>query len=80
MENDHILVVDELDSQPHPNLLGRISLLFPSIEKNLRYFKNYYGINGSLEKFKKLISDFEFTNVKNAAKLICWDSVPVVEI
>ena len=47
---------------------------------NLRYFKNYYGINGSMDKFKILINDFEFINVENAARIIDWDTVPVVEI
>lgn len=49
-------------------------------EINLRYFKNYYGIKGSMGKFKNLINDFEFINVENAAKIIDWNSVPVVEI
>ena len=47
---------------------------------NLRYFKNYYGINGAMGKFKRLLNDFEFINVENAARIIDWDTVPVVEI
>lgn len=49
-------------------------------EINMRYFKNYYGINAALCKFKKLINDFEFTNVEDAAKQIDWNSVPIVDI
>lgn len=47
---------------------------------NLRYFKNYYGIKGNLVKFKNLITDFMFINVENAATIIEWESVPVVEL
>ena len=47
---------------------------------NLRYFKNYYGINGSWNKFLKLLNDFEFVNIEAATKRIEWDNVPVVKI
>ncbi len=47
---------------------------------NLRYFKNYYGINGSWNKFLNLLNDFEFVNIAEAVKEIKWDTVPVVRI
>lgn len=47
---------------------------------NLRYFKNYYGINGAYDKFLKLLSDFEFTNISDANSMIDWSKVPVVKI
>lgn len=47
---------------------------------NLRYFKSYYGINGAYDKFLKLLSDFEFTNVSHANSMIDWSKAPVVNI
>lgn len=38
-----------------------------------RRFKTYYGINGALDKFKRLIDEFDFVNIKKADDLINWD-------
>lgn len=47
---------------------------------NLRYFKNYYGINGAFSKFEKLLTEFEFINLAQADKLIDWNNTPIVKI
>lgn len=45
-----------------------------------RKFKSYVGIKGAAEKLRHYLRDFKFTDVKTAAKNICWEKVPVVEI
>jgi len=47
---------------------------------NLRYFKNYYGINRAYNKFQKLITDFHFTNLTQANTAIDWTTVPIIKI
>lgn len=47
---------------------------------NLRYFKNYYGINSAMAKFQKLITDFDFINIAQANTNINWASVPIVRL
>lgn len=49
-------------------------------EVNLRYLKKYYGVSGAIDKFQKLINDFKFIDVENAAKKIEWNDAPIVEI
>jgi len=43
----------------------------------VRYFKNYYGLNGSFLKFQKFLADFDFISVKQANVQINWDQVPI---
>ena len=45
-----------------------------------RRFKSYVGIKGAAEKFRKYLSDFNFTDIKTAADSICWEKVPVVAL
>lgn len=47
---------------------------------NLRYFKNYYGINSAMQKLQKLITEFHFMNLANANSTIDWTNVPIVKI
>lgn len=47
---------------------------------SLRYIKNYYGINQSMDKFTKLLNDFSFTNIKNTSNDINWDKVPIIQL
>jgi peptidoglycan-N-acetylglucosamine deacetylase len=40
----------------------------------LRKFKSYYGLKGSVPKFKKYISDFNTTSILNVSKGFDWPS------
>ena len=43
--------------------------------RSLRYFQSYYGINGAYDKFLKLIKEFKFVSLGEAADRIDWDKV-----
>jgi peptidoglycan-N-acetylglucosamine deacetylase len=45
-----------------------------------RKFKSYYGLKGAFAKFKKLLEDFDFTDVSSAAGTVEWEKVPVVHL
>ncbi|MBB3185969.1 polysaccharide deacetylase family protein [Microbacter margulisiae] len=47
---------------------------------NLRYFKNYYGIQHAFMKLSRLIHDFEFMSVEAANRTIDWAAVPIVQL
>jgi len=40
----------------------------------LRKLKSYYGLKGALRKLDRLISDFEFTDLKGADSLVNWQA------
>ena len=46
----------------------------------IRYFKDYYGLNGNYSKFKQLLNDFEFVSVAEAVRIINWNQAPIVNI
>ena len=56
----------------------RIYSSFNGASAPIRYFKDYYRLEGNYSKFQKLISDFNFINVAQAAKQVNWNKVPVV--
>jgi len=45
-----------------------------------RYFKNYYGLNGSFPKFIKLLSNYEFISVEQASEKITWDNSLLIKL
>ena len=45
-----------------------------------RYFKDYYGLKKSYNKFQKYLNDFEFISVKQASDLIDWSNVKVIHL
>ena len=47
---------------------------------NMRYFKNYYGIEGAYDKFIRLLDEYDFVSVAQAIKGIDWESVRKIEI
>lgn len=51
-----------------------------SRQLTLRYFKNYYGINSAMDKFNRLLTDFEFINIAQANEEIYWPTVPVIKL
>ncbi len=46
----------------------------------MRKFKSYIGLSSAFTKFQKLLSDFEFVSVDNAAKLINWDNARILKL
>ncbi|MGE0278687.1 MAG: polysaccharide deacetylase family protein [Nitrospiraceae bacterium] len=46
----------------------------------IRRFKSYYGLASSLEKLKRLLNDFEFTNIGSAVAATNWDCVPQITL
>lgn len=45
----------------------------------MRRFKSYYGLNGAEKKLRKFLTDFEFVDISNADKSICWDSKHIID-
>jgi len=46
----------------------------------MRKFKSYVGLSTSFSKFQKLLNDFKFISVKDAANLIDWEKTRVIEL
>jgi len=46
----------------------------------MRKFKSYVGLSKSFSKFQKLLDDFEFVSVEDAAKLIDWSATRVIKL
>lgn len=47
---------------------------------SLRYFKNYFGNKRSMGKLEKLLTDFDFINVKMATETLDWPSVITINL
>ena len=45
-----------------------------------RKFKSYYNLSGAYPKFKRLIRDFNFVDIRAADKIINWEDMPIVDI
>lgn len=45
-----------------------------------RRFKSYFGLSGALEKLRRLVTDFAFTDITGAEAAIDWNAAPVVRI
>ena len=45
-----------------------------------RKFKSYYNLSGAYSKFKQLVKDFNFIDIRQADKLIDWEKAPIVSI
>jgi len=58
----------------------RIYRSFQGESAPINFFKNYYGLRNSFLKFRKLIEDFDFVSVEQAANTINWNEVPLVII
>ena len=60
------------DFDPNQPILEGLSLK--------RKFKSYYNLSGAYSKFKQLVKDFNFIDIKQADKLIDWEKAPIVSI
>ena len=45
-----------------------------------RYFQSYYGVNGALKKFEKLLNDFSFVSVEQADCNYNWEKAPKLSV
>lgn len=45
-----------------------------------RKFKSYVGLKSAAEKLRRMLNDFQFTDIHTAAQSICWDKVPMVKL
>jgi peptidoglycan-N-acetylglucosamine deacetylase len=45
-----------------------------------RKFKSYYGLSSSFDKLEKLITDFEFVDLKEANEKISWDKIKCLKL
>ncbi|NLD99567.1 MAG: DUF3473 domain-containing protein, partial [Fibrobacter sp.] len=55
----------------HPRDFDPDQPLLPGLNFNRR-FKSYYGISGALKKLSRIMSDFEFTDLRTAESMIDW--------
>jgi hypothetical protein len=46
----------------------------------VRKFKSYYGLNGAFRKLKRLISEFEFSDLKTANARFNWQKADVITL
>ncbi|MBO7193911.1 MAG: polysaccharide deacetylase family protein [Bacteroidaceae bacterium] len=63
----------------HPRDLDRGQPVLKGLPLTRR-FKSYIGIKGAEEKLRKYLSDFKFTDVATANRLIDWDKVQNIKI
>ena len=45
-----------------------------------RKIKTYLNVSGNFNKWKKLVSDFQFVNVEEADKTIDWDKARIIQL
>lgn len=45
-----------------------------------RTFKSYYGLKGAFPKFKNLVADFKWVNVKEAVEKTNWEKVNIINL
>jgi len=43
-------------------------------------FKSYYNLSKSYIKLSQMVYDFDFIDMREAAKLVDWDNVPIVDL
>lgn len=46
----------------------------------VRKFKSYVGLKGADRKLRRLLTDFPFTDLAAADRLVDWTGAPVVEL
>ena len=45
-----------------------------------RKFKSYYNLSSSYTKLKQLVYDFNFIDMRQAAKIVDWNNVPIIDL
>jgi len=45
-----------------------------------RKFKSYYNLSTSYTKLRQLVHDFDFVDMREAAEIIDWNNVPIIDL
>ena len=45
-----------------------------------RKFKSYYNLRTSYTKLRQLVYDFDFIDMREAAKIVNWNNVPIIDL
>jgi len=45
-----------------------------------RKFKSYYNLSTSYAKLRQLVYDFDFIDMRQAAKIVDWNNVPIIDL
>jgi polysaccharide deacetylase family protein (PEP-CTERM system associated) len=60
------------DFDPSQSMLDGLSLK--------RKFKSYYNLSTSYTKLRQLVYDFDFIDMREAAKIVDWNNVPIIDL
>ena len=63
----------------HPRDLDPGQPMVPGLSL-ARKFKSYYGLSGAEKKLRRYLSDFYFTDLRQAASQIVWTYLPEVHV
>lgn len=70
---------DYLLSYIHPRDLDAEQPILEGLPLSRR-FKSYVGVKNAANKLRKYLSDFDFVDVKTAAKMVDWKNAPLVSL
>lgn len=70
---------DYLLSYIHPRDLDAGQPIIKDLNA-IRRFKSYYGLAGAEKKLVHFLTDFKFTDVKTASKMVNWEHAPIIKI
>lgn len=70
---------DYLLSYIHPRDLDAEQPILEGLPLSRR-FKSYVGVQTAANKLRKYLSDFDFVDVKTAAKMVDWKNAPLVSL
>jgi len=60
------------DFDPNQPMINELS--------KFRKFKSYYGLSSSFDKLEKLITDFDFIDLKEANEKVSWDNIKSIKL
>ena len=63
----------------HPRDLDPGQPMVPGLPL-VRRFKSYYGLGGSENKLRRYLTDFQFTDLRQAEASVDWASMPVIHV
>ncbi len=63
----------------HPSDFDKEKPIIKGISPSRR-FKSYVGLKGAEKKLRRLLNEFEFTDIEQADKMIDWTKVPIVRL
>jgi hypothetical protein len=63
----------------HPRDFDPRQPVLPGLS-GLRKFKSYVGLRGSMDKFTRWMSEFDFTDMNTASSLTDWESTGIIDL